>query len=94
MRAGWNIAGMSAWILSSLLALLTVNIPDHFVGWLGNLAKGVDISLLVALVMPAILYPLFFKMFPEPRAIFGPAGPRWIGAADLLISPIEGESKG
>lgn len=92
-RSGWNIAGMSAWILSSLLALLTVNIPGHFVGWLGNLGKGVDLSLLVALVLPAILYPLCLKIFPEPQAIFGPAGPRWIGAADLPIAPVECKAK-
>jgi len=39
-------------IVSSVLALLTVNIPGHLVGWMGNLAHGVDISLLVALVLP------------------------------------------
>ncbi len=29
---GWNIAGMAAWILSSIAALLMVNSPGHFVG--------------------------------------------------------------
>jgi len=85
---GWNIAGMSAWIVSALLALLAVNIPGHFTGWLGALAGGVDVSLLVAIVLPALLYPLLLRYFPEPAGIYGPLGPRWIRAIDAPIAPI------
>ncbi len=87
---GWNLAGMSAWIVSSLAALLTVNIPGHFVGWLGNLAGGIDISLVVALIFPAVLYPACLVLFPEPQAIYGTAGPRIIPAVDLPLAPISG----
>jgi purine-cytosine permease-like protein len=86
---GWNVAGMSAWILSSILALLAVNIPGHFEGWLGNLAGGLDLSLLAALVLPTVLYPLCLKLFPEPRAIYGPEGSRFIATIDIPIAPIE-----
>lgn len=89
-RGGWNVAGMSAWIPSSVIALLAVNIPDHFVGWLGNLAGGVDISLLAALVLPTVLYPLCLKLFPEPRAIYGPEGSRFIAPVDVPIAAIVG----
>jgi purine-cytosine permease-like protein len=85
---GWNVAGMSAWIISSAIALMMVNIPGHTVGWLGNLAGGVDLSLLAALVLPAFLYPLCLWLFPEPRAVYGPAGPRFVRAIDRPIAPI------
>jgi len=85
---GWNPAATLAWGASALLSLLTVNIPGFFVGWLGQLAGGIDVSLLAALIIPAILYPAFLYAFPEPRAVFGPKGPRWIPAADLPIAPI------
>ncbi len=89
-HSGWNIAGMSAWIVSSIVALLAVNIPDHFVGWLGNLAGGLDVSLVAALVLPLLLYPLCLKLFPEPRVIYGPAGSRFIATVDSPIRPISG----
>ena len=88
---GWNIPGMLAWIPSAAIALATVNIPGQFVGWLGNLAGGIDISLVVALVLPAALYPILLRLFPEPRGVFGPEGPRWVRAADRPFAPIVDE---
>ncbi len=85
---GWNVAGMGAWLLSAALALLTVNIPGHFVGWLGHLAGGVDVSLLAALLLPAILYPALLYVAPEPRGVFGPAGPRGVPAQDRALAPV------
>ena len=85
---GWNVAGMSAWIVSSAIALLTVNIPGHFVGWLGELAGGLDISLLAALILPAILYPMCLNLFPEPRAIYGSGGSRFVPTTDTQLAPI------
>jgi purine-cytosine permease-like protein len=85
---GWNVPAMSAWIVSSVLALLTVNSPGQFIGWLGNLAGGVDISLLAALVLPAVIYPACLYLFPEPRAVFGPHGPRFVPSSDRPIEPV------
>ena len=90
---GWNVAGMSAWIVSSIVALLMVSIPGHFVGWLGSLAGGVDVSLVAALILPAVLYPVCLKLFPEPRAIYGPAGSRFIPTIDVPIAPIVGSRR-
>jgi purine-cytosine permease-like protein len=87
-RGGWNIQGLSAWLLSAMLALAMVNMPGHFVGWLGHIANDMDLSLLAALLMPAILYPALLYLNPEPRAVFGPDGPRGIRTANLAISPI------
>jgi purine-cytosine permease-like protein len=85
---GWNLPAMTAWIVSSVFALATVNIPGHFVGWLGNLAGGIDISLLAALILPALLYPSLLQIFPEPCAVFGPAGPRWVPCVAVPIEPV------
>jgi purine-cytosine permease-like protein len=89
-HGGWNLPGMIAWIVSSGLALVTVNSPGQFVGWLGNLAGGVDISLLAALVLPALLYPLCLWIFPEPAGVFGPEGSRLAPVSDRPIAPIVG----
>jgi len=75
---GWNIAGMSAWIVSALLGLLAVDIPGQFVGWLAMHLGGIDVSLPLAVMLPAILYPLLLRRFPDPPEVYGPRGPRWL----------------
>jgi purine-cytosine permease-like protein len=85
---GWNIAGMAAWVVSSALALMLVNIPGHFVGWLGDSVGGVDYSLLAALGLPALLFPLCLLLFPDPLAVYGPGGPRFVRAVDIPTAPI------
>ncbi len=87
---GWNIPGMIAWIVSAAAALLTVNSPGHFVGVLAHLAGGdLDVSLLAALILPAILYPVCLQLFPEPQAVFGPEGPRFVRAVDRPVAQVE-----
>jgi len=87
-QSGWNVQGVSAWLLSAVLALLMVNIPGHFVGWLGRLAGDLDLSLLAAMGLPALLYPALLYLVPEPRAVFGPRGPRGVPAAQKAIPPV------
>lgn len=87
-RGGWNLQGLTAWLLSAALALLMVNMPGHFVGWLGRYAGDLDLSLLAALVLPALLYPAFLHLAPEPREVFGPEGPRGVPAASTAIAPV------
>ena len=45
---GWNWRGMGAWIPSAAAGLAFVNLPGQFVGPLGELAGGIDLSLPVA----------------------------------------------
>ena len=90
---GWNLAGMLAWWVSAGLALLMVNMPGHFVGWLGNLAGGLDLSLLAALVLPALLYPALLWVFREPRGVFGPLGPRGVPCSDVALAPVVAERR-
>jgi purine-cytosine permease-like protein len=87
-RGGWNLPGMAAWVFSAALALAMVNMPGHFVGWLGRLGGDVDLSLLAALVLPALLYPALLYVYPEPRFVFGPDGPRGVPAADTEGAPV------
>ena len=87
-RGGWNVPGMAAWVVSSLVALATVNIPGHFVGWLAGLFGTLDASLLAAIVLPALLYPLCLKFMPDPLGVYGPAGPRLVQAPDTPLEPV------
>ncbi|MGI8333034.1 purine-cytosine permease family protein [Actinomadura scrupuli] len=85
---GWNWRGMSAWLVSAVLALQFVNLPGQFVGPFGDLAGGVDISLPVGLAVAAIGYLALLFAFPEPREVYGPAGPRLVRASDAPVPPI------
>jgi purine-cytosine permease-like protein len=87
---GWNWRGMSTWLVSAVVALLFTNLPGQFVGPLGNLAGGTDISLPVGLALAIVLYLALLTLFPEPRAVYGPAGPRFVRASDAPVPPITG----
>ena len=87
-RGGWNLQGTAAWLLSAALALAMVDMPGHFVGWLGRVAGDLDLSLLAALVLPAILYPALLYLAPEPRAVFGPDGARGVPVSESAIAPV------
>ncbi|QKZ03465.1 MULTISPECIES: purine-cytosine permease family protein [Pseudomonas] len=73
---GWNWRGLGAWIPSALVGLCFVNLPGQFVGPLGNLAGGIDISLPVTLALAAVVYLVLLKLVPEPAAVYGPNGAR------------------
>lgn len=63
---GWNWRGLGAWIPSAIVGLCLVNMPGQFVGPLGNLVDGIDVSLPVTLGMAALLYLMLLRAFPEP----------------------------
>jgi len=68
---GWNWRSMGAWIPSALVGLCFVNLPGQFVGPLGDLAGGIDISLPVTLGLATVVYLVLLKLFPEPAAVYG-----------------------
>jgi purine-cytosine permease-like protein len=82
---GWNWRGMGAWIPSALAGLCFVNLPGQFVGPLGELAGGIDISLPVTLGLAALLYLTLLRTFPESAGVYGPQGPRWVGSHDRPV---------
>jgi hypothetical protein len=57
-----------------------VNLPGQFVGPLGALAGGCDLSVPVSFVVGGMLYLAMLWRFPEPDAVHGPQGRRLIGA--------------
>ncbi|WP_433833151.1 purine-cytosine permease family protein [Actinoplanes sp. CA-015351] len=79
---GVNWRGMAAWIPSAILGLLFANYPPLIEGPFRNAAGGVDISLLVSIGTAAAAYLALILIFPEPRYVFGPEGPRGVPAAD------------
>lgn len=91
-HGGWNWRGMGAWIPSAVIGLCFVNLPGQFVGPLGELAGGIDISLPVTLGLAAVLYLLLLVLFPEPAEVYGPQGPRWIKAGASDPQPVIQES--
>lgn len=76
-----------AWIPSAAAGLAFVNLPGQFVGPLGELAGGIDLSLPVALGLAALLYLALLRLFPEPPCVYGPRGPRWVRAHGTRRAP-------
>jgi len=46
-----------------------------YVGPGTELTGGADVGFLVGAAIAAVGYPLALKIWPEPRAVFGPAAP-------------------
>ena len=84
---GWNWRGLGAWIPSALVGLCFVNLPGQFVGPLGELAGGIDISLPVTLGLASVVYLALLGLFPEPAAVYGPQDPRSKDASVPIDKP-------
>ncbi|MGY1679705.1 cytosine permease [Geodermatophilus sp. SYSU D01176] len=85
---GVNWRDMAAWIPSAVVGLLFANYPPLIEGPFRNATGGVDISLPMSLDLAAVVYlPLLFA-FPEPRYVFGPAGPRLVPARESAMPPV------
>ncbi len=81
---------MTAWWVSAVIGVLFTNIPGQFVGSLGDLANGVDISLPLSLAVAAVLFLTLLRVFPEPRAVYGPGGARPARTVEVPVPPITG----
>nr|WP_083467187.1 cytosine permease [Kibdelosporangium sp. MJ126-NF4]CEL21779.1 Cytosine/purine/uracil/thiamine/allantoin permease family protein [Kibdelosporangium sp. MJ126-NF4] len=89
---GWNWRGMTAWWVAAVAGVLFTNIPGQFVGPLGDLAGGVDISLPLSIAVATVLFLSLLVIFPEPRAVHGPDGPRLVPVAEVPVAPITARS--
>jgi purine-cytosine permease-like protein len=88
---GWNWRAMGAWIPSAVVGLCFVNLPDQFVGPLGQLAGGLDISMPVSLTLACALYIALLQCFPEPDGVYGPLGRRWLRSGlqrNVTVHPV------
>jgi purine-cytosine permease-like protein len=89
---GWNWRGLGAWLVSAAFSICFVNLPDQFVGPLGDLAEGIDLSIPVGIGLAAVLYPLLLWVKPEPADAFGPDGPRLVPVgppSDIPITSVD-----
>ncbi|WP_052391719.1 purine-cytosine permease family protein [Paraburkholderia bannensis] len=86
---GWNLRAMGAWLPAAFLGLSFVNLPGQFVGPLGNLAGGCDLSVPVSFIVGGVLYLVLLSMFPEPDGVYGPQGRRFVrgGRAAAAATP-------
>lgn len=80
---GWNWRGLGAWLVAATVGLLVTP-----VGPLADVAGGIDLSLPLSMVVASILYLGMLTLFPEPRAVFGEAGPWLVPAKDTPVAPI------
>ena len=86
-----RVPGMAcAWLVSGeRVALAMVNMPGHFVGWLGFVAGDLDASLLAALGVPALLYPRTSTIsIQSPARYSGRRNSRGVPSTDSDVAPI------
>ncbi len=86
--SGVNWRAMAAWVPSAIVGLLFANYPPLIEGPFRNAAGGVDISLPMSLGLAAVVYLALLFAFPEPRYVFGPAGPRLVPATEGVAPPV------
>ena len=79
---GWNWRAMAVWIFAAVMGILFVNIPGQFIGPLGDLAAGVDLSIPVSIGLAAVLYPLCSG---SSRSRPMPSGPPVRGSSGLQV---------
>ncbi|WP_233886071.1 purine-cytosine permease family protein [Paraburkholderia flagellata] len=87
---GWNLRAMGAWLPAAFLGLSFVNLPGQFVGPLGSLAGGLDLSVPVSLAVGGMIYVVLLMIFPEPDAVYGREGRRFVrgGARGYAVAPV------
>lgn len=91
--AGVNWRGMAAWIPAAVLGLLFANYPPLIQGPFRDVAGGIDLSLVVAIGVAAVAYVVLLHVFPEPRYVFGPEGPRGVPSSDVPMPPVEDDHR-
>ncbi len=75
---GVNWRAVVSWIVAAVAGLQFANYPPVIVGALSSsVAGGIDVSLPVSILVAAVLYLGSLVAWPEPRHVFGPAGP-WL----------------
>ncbi|MBS1870030.1 MAG: cytosine permease [Actinobacteria bacterium] len=84
---GYNVRAIVAWAVGSGVGLLFPT-TQLYTGPLADTFSGVDVSFLVAGALTGVVYLLLLLLFPEPRAVFGPAGPRFGAGAERDSLPL------
>jgi purine-cytosine permease-like protein len=69
---GWNLRALSAFVVSSVFGALALQC-NFYTGPLSNLAGGVDLSWISALLMGGVLYYVLLMFAPEHASVHGNA---------------------
>jgi purine-cytosine permease-like protein len=92
---GWNLRASLVWLLASVVGLLFLT-TSLYVGPWSDLANGIDLSWISAMVIGAGGYLLAAAIFPEPRAVLlgdAEGGPsirsRTKRTPDVVATPID-----
>lgn len=90
---GLNARALTAWALGSVTGLLLAN-TSLVAGPLRGVAGGIDLSFFASLLVAATTYLALLALFPEPRHVFGPRGPRLVPcAAEGMAAPAVAEAR-
>ena len=73
---GLNWRATGPWLLGAAVGMLFTN-TTWFLGPGSDLIGGWDIGFLVSAVITGVLYPVFLKLFPEPRYVFEDGAAEW-----------------
>ncbi|GAA1012300.1 nitrate reductase [Streptomyces sp. F-3] len=74
----------------ALIGVLFTNIPGRFVGPPVRLAGDAGLGRPLSPVVAAVLHLALLRLFPGPRAVLGPEGPRPARAVDVPVPPTTG----
>jgi hypothetical protein len=77
-NSGVNWRALGSWVIAAGVGLMFANYPPVIDGPWKNLANGIDLSLVSAITVAAVLYLLSLVIWPEPDYVFGPKGPRLV----------------
>lgn len=78
------------WMVVMMIGVLFTDVPGQFVGPPGKLAGGVEISLPLSPAVAAVLFLALLRLFPEPRAAYGPQGARPARTVHVPVPAITG----
>lgn len=84
---GFNLRAVLAWLIGSVVGLLFLS-SSLYVGPWSNLAKGIDLSWLSAMVVGGALYAIAVRAFPEPSAVYGEPADPWVPDAAPSASSV------
>jgi len=89
-KHGINWRGLGVWLFASVIGFFFTN-TTWYTGPGTKLTGGADIGFIVAGVLAAALYPLAFKLWPEPATVFqGPNASEAVTSATNSDNLVEG----
>ncbi|MCW3002571.1 MAG: putative purine/cytosine permease [Conexibacter sp.] len=67
---GWNLRAMCAWVPAVVVGLLCAQTTEYTGPW-ADVANGVDVSIVSAMVIGGVIYAVLLKVYPEAPEVRG-----------------------